>query len=207
MPVVALYNQSGTQIGEIELADSIFGIEPNEHVLHEAVLMIRANQRQGTHKTKTRGEVRGGGRKPYAQKGTGRARQGSIRAPQWRGGGTAFGPIPRKYTYKLNKKVRRLALKSALSQVVREDSMVVVDALNFEKPRTKDMIQVLNNLNAEKRVLIILAEEDQNVILSARNIPGVATITANSLNVLDILNANKVVITQDAVRKIEEVLA
>ncbi|NLG81305.1 MAG: 50S ribosomal protein L4 [Bacilli bacterium] len=207
MPVVALYNQSGTQVGEIELADSVFGIEPNEHVLHEAVLMIRASLRQGTHKAKTRSEVSGGGRKPYAQKGTGRARQGSIRAPQWRGGGTVFGPIPRTYSYKLNKKVRRLALKSALSQVVRENSIVVVDTLNFEKPKTKDMIQVLKNLNADKKVLIVLAEENQNVMLSARNIPGVLTITTNSLNVVDLLNANKVVITQDAVRKIEEVLA
>jgi len=207
MPVVALYNQSGTQVGEIELADSVFGIEPNEHVLHEAVLMIRASLRQGTHKAKTRSEVSGGGRKPYAQKGTGRARQGSIRAPQWRGGGTVFGPIPRTYSYKLNKKVRRLALKSALSQVVRENSIVVVDTLNFEKPKTKDMIQVLKNLNADKKVLIVLAEENQNVMLSARNIPGVLTVTTNSLNVVDLLNANKVVITQDAVRKIEEVLA
>lgn len=206
MPKVALYNQSGTQVGEIQLADTVFGIEPNEHVLYEAVIKQRAALRQGTHKTKTRTEVRGGGRKPYSQKGTGRARQGSIRSPQFRGGGVVFGPIPRTYSYKLNKKVRRLALKSALSKKVRENNIIVLDALNFEAPKTKAMIKVLETFNIDKKVLIVLAEDNQNVILSSRNIPGALTITANSVNVYDLLNANKLLITQDAVKKIEEVL-
>ncbi|QVK18047.1 50S ribosomal protein L4 [Mycoplasmatota bacterium] len=206
MPEVALFNQSGTQVGEIQLADTVFGIEPNEQVLFEAVLKQRVAQRQGTHKAKTRTEVRGGGRKPYSQKGTGRARQGSTRAPQWRGGGVVFGPIPRTYTYKLNKKVRRLALKSALSQVVLENNMVVLDSLSFDAPKTKEMITVLDSFNADKKVLVVTAEENVNVMLSGRNIPGVMTITANSVNVYDLLNANKVLLTQDAVRKIEEVL-
>ena len=157
MPKVALYNQSGTQVGEIQLADTVFGIEPNEHVLYEAVIKQRAALRQGTHKTKTRTEVRGGGRKPYSQKGTGRARQGSIRSPQFRGGGVVFGPIPRTYSYKLNKKVRRLALKSALSKKVRENNIIVLDALNFEAPKTKAMIKVLETFNIDKKVLIVLA--------------------------------------------------
>ncbi len=206
MPVVALYNQSGTKVGDIQLADSVFGIEPNEQVLHEAVLKQRVSLRQGTHKAKTRTEVSGGGKKPYSQKGTGRARQGSIRAPQWRGGGVVFGPIPRTYSYKLNKKVSRLALKSALSQVVRENSLVVLESLNFDSPKTKDMINVLNNLKLNNKVLVVTAEENVNVLLSARNIPGVLTITASSINVYDILNANHVLITQDAVKKVEEVL-
>lgn len=206
MPEVALFNQSGTQVGNIQLADTVFGIEPNEQVLFEAVLKQRVAQRQGTHKAKTRTEVRGGGRKPYSQKGTGRARQGSTRAPQWRGGGVVFGPIPRAYTYKLNKKVRRLALKSALSQIVLEKNMVILESLSFDTPKTQDMITVLSNLNANKKVLVVTAEEDMNVLLSGRNIPGVMTITANSVNVYDLLNANKVLLTQDAVRKIEEVL-
>lgn len=207
MPVVALFNQSGTQVGEIQLADAVFGIEPNEHVLYEAVLKQRANLRQGTHKVKTRTEVRGGGKKPWAQKGTGRARQGSIRAPQWRGGGVVFGPIPRAYTYKLNKKVRRLALRSALSQVVLQNNLVVLDSLSFDAPKTKEMVAVLNGLKANKKVLIVTTDENINVLLSGRNIPGVMTITASSVNVYDLLNSNKIVITQDAVRKIEEVLA
>lgn len=207
MPVVALLNQSGTQIGDIQLADAVFGIEPNDFVLFEAVLKQRAALRQGTHKTKTRTEVSGGGKKPWAQKGTGRARQGSTRAPQWRGGGTVFGPVPRQYSYKLNRKVRRLALKSALSQKVLENNVVVVDSINLDAPKTKEMINVLNNLKVEGKVLIVTADENINVLLSARNIPGVLTITSNSVNVYDLLNSNKVVFTQDAVRKIEEVLA
>jgi large subunit ribosomal protein L4 len=206
MPNVTLYNQSGTKVGEIQLADSVFGIEPNEHVLHTAVIKQRASLRQGTHKVKTRTEVRGGGRKPYSQKGTGRARQGSIRAPQWRGGGVVFGPTPRTYTYKLNRKVRRLALKSALSQKVLENNIVVLDALNIETPKTKVMLNVLEALNIDTKVLVVLAEDDNNVMLSGRNIPGVLTINANSVNVLDLLNFNKILITQDAVKKIEEVL-
>jgi len=206
MPVVALFNQSGTQIGEIQLADTVFGIEPNEHVLYEAVLKQRAALRHGTHKAKTRTEVRGGGRKPYAQKGTGRARQGSIRAPQWRGGGVVFGPVPRKYTYKLNRKVRRLALRSALSQVLLENNMIIIESLSFDTPKTQDMVTVLKNLDANNKVLIVTAEDDGNVLLSSRNIPGVMTLKSNSVNVFDLLNANKVVLTQEAVRKIEEVL-
>ncbi|HEY8364895.1 MAG TPA: 50S ribosomal protein L4 [Haloplasmataceae bacterium] len=206
MPKVGLYNQSGTQIGEIQLADTVFGIEPNEYVLYQAVVQQRAALRQGTHKAKTRAEVSGGGKKPYSQKGTGRARQGSIRAPQWRGGGVVFGPIPRNYAYKLNKKVRRLALKSALSQKVRENNMIVLDSLSFPAPKTKDMINVLNNFKIDTKTLIVIAEENMNVFLSARNIPGVLTLNANSINVYELLNANKILITQDAVKKIEEVL-
>jgi large subunit ribosomal protein L4 len=207
MPKVALFNQGGTQVGDIELTDTIFGIEPNEHVLYEAVLSQRAAMRQGTHKTKSRTEVRGGGKKPWAQKGTGQARQGSIRAPQWRGGGIVFGPNPRKYTYKLNRKVRRLALKSALSQKVLENNIVVVDSLTMDQPKTQEMVSILNNLKADNKVMVVTVDNDMNVLLSARNIPGVMILTANSVNVYDLLNTNKLVITQDAVRKIEEVLA
>lgn len=207
MPKVALYNQSGTQVGEIQLADTVFGIEPNYHVLNDAVLSYRASLRQGTHKVKTRGEVSGGGRKPWRQKGTGRARQGSIRAPQWRGGGTVFGPTPRTYTFKLNRKVRRLALKSALSLKVLNNNIFVLESLDFEAPKTKQMINVLNNFNIAEKTLIVTADENMNVLLSARNLPGVATATANSVKVYDLLNFTKLIITKDAVAKIEEVLA
>jgi large subunit ribosomal protein L4 len=207
MPIVALYNQSGTQIGEIQLADTVFGIEPNEFALHDTVLQQRASLRQGTHKTKTRTEVSGGGRKPWRQKGTGRARQGSIRSPQWRGGGIVFGPTPRNYSYKLNRKVRRLALKSALSQKVLENDIVVLESLQFNGPKTKDMLQVLSNLNVSVKSLVVTADEDINIMLSARNIPGVVTVTANSVSVYDLLKYNKLIITKDAVAKIEEVLA
>lgn len=207
MPKVALYNQQGERIGEIELSDAVFGIEPNEHVLYQAVIAQRANMRQGTHKTKTRGEVRGGGRKPWRQKGTGRARQGSIRAPQWVGGGVVFGPQPRSYRIKLNKKVRRLALRSALSLKVLENKLIVLDQLTFEQPKTKAMVEVLKNLKTDKKSLIVLGEPNDNVMLSARNIPGVHTLTAGSINVLDLLHHDTIVLTQDAVQKIEEVLA
>jgi large subunit ribosomal protein L4 len=207
MPVVALYNQSGTQVGEIQLAETIFGIEPNEHVLFDTVLKQRAALRQGTHKAKTRTEVSGGGRKPWRQKGTGRARQGSIRSPQWRGGGTVFGPVPRSYSYKLNKKVRRLALKSALSQKVLENNVIVLDTLNLNAPKTKDMLAVLNSFNITNKALVVTADENVNVMLSSRNIPGVITLTANSINVVDLLKYNTLILTQDAVSKIEEVLA
>lgn len=207
MPTVALFNQSGKQVGDIQLADTIFGIEPNEHALHDAVLKQRASLRQGTHKTKTRTEVRGGGRKPWRQKGTGRARHGSIRSPQWRGGGIVFGPTPRDYSYKLNRKVRRLALKSALSQKVNESNLIVLESLQLDAPRTKDMIQILTNLKADAKSVIVTANEDVNTVLSARNIPGVLVLTANSINVLDLLNYNTVVVTKEAVQKIEEVLA
>jgi large subunit ribosomal protein L4 len=207
MPKVALYNQSGEQIGEIELNDSVFGIEPNKHVLFEAVIMQRASLRQGTHKTKNRAEVSGGGRKPWRQKGTGRARQGSIRAPQWRGGGTVFGPVPRSYSYKLPKKVRRLAIKSALSSKVLENEIVVLDNLTLEAPKTKEMVKILNNLSVDRKALIVTDDVNENVVLSARNIPGVTVITANGINVLDVLNHDKLVITKAAVEKVEEVLA
>jgi large subunit ribosomal protein L4 len=207
MPKVALYNQSGEQIGEIELNDSVFGIEPNKHVLFEAVIMQRASLRQGTHKTKNRAEVSGGGRKPWRQKGTGRARQGSIRAPQWRGGGTVFGPVPRSYSYKLPKKVRRLAIKSALSSKVLENEIIVLDNLALEAPKTKEMVKILNNLSVDRKALIVTDDVNENVVLSARNIPGVTVITANGINVLDVLNHDKLVITKAAVEKVEEVLA
>ena len=207
MPKVALFNQSGEQVGEIELADTVFGIEPNEHALYEVVIQQRAALRQGTHKAKTRAEVRGGGRKPWRQKGTGRARQGSIRSPQWVGGGVVFGPTPRKYGYKVNRKVRRLALRSALSQKVLENKIIVLEDLVFEQPKTKAMLEVLNNLKANKKSLIVLGEANDNVVLSARNLPGVQTLTANSINVLDLLHYDTLVVTKDAVQKIEEVLA
>lgn len=207
MPKVALYNQNGENIGEIELNDAVFGIEPNKHVLFEAVIMQRASLRQGTHKTKNRAEVSGGGRKPWRQKGTGRARQGSIRSPQWRGGGVVFGPVPRSYSYKLPKKVRRLAIKSALSSKVLENSIVVLDNLTLEAPKTKEMVKILNNLSVDRKALIVTADANENVILSARNIPGVTVVTASGINVLDVLNHDKLVITKAAVEKIEEVLA
>ncbi|WJQ07277.1 50S ribosomal protein L4 [Geobacillus stearothermophilus] len=207
MPKVALYNQNGQTVGEIELNDAVFGIEPNKHVLFEAVIMQRASMRQGTHKTKNRAEVSGGGRKPWRQKGTGRARQGSIRAPQWRGGGTVFGPVPRSYSYKLPKKVRRLAIKSALSSKVLENDIVVLDQLSLEAPKTKEMVKILNNLSVDRKTLIVTDELNENVYLSARNIPGVKVVPANGINVLDVLNHDKLVITKAAVEKVEEVLA
>jgi large subunit ribosomal protein L4 len=207
MPKVALFNQDGTQAGDIELNETVFGIEPNNHVLFEAVVMQRASLRQGTHKTKIRSEVAGGGRKPWRQKGTGRARQGSIRSPQWRGGGVVFGPVPRSYSYKLPKKVRRLAIKSALSTKVQDNSIVVLEALSFDAPKTKEMVAVLKNLTVERKALVVTADLNENVALSARNIPGVTVVAANGLSVLDVMNHDKLVITKDAVEKVEEVLA
>jgi large subunit ribosomal protein L4 len=207
MPQVALYNQQGAQVGEIALNEAIFGIEPHTQAMFDAVIMQRASLRQGTHKTKTRTEVRGGGRKPWKQKGTGRARQGSIRSPQWRGGGIVFGPVPRSYSYKLNKKVRRLALLSALSSKVVENEIVVLDQLAFEAPKTKNMVTVLGALNITSKALIVTADENSSVELSARNIPGVKVLSATQINVLDLLDAPKLVITKDAVEKIQEVLA
>jgi len=207
MPKVALYNTSGQQVGEIELADSVFGITPNRHVVAEAVLMQQASMRAGTHKTKGRSEVSGGGRKPWRQKGTGRARQGSIRAPQWKGGGTVFGPTPRSYAYKLPKKVRRLAIKSALSSKVSDNEIIVLDELKFAAPKTKEFVKVLKNLNVDRKALVVGAEYDDNVALSARNIPGVKFVTASGINVLDVVAHDKLIITKDAVQKVEEVLA
>lgn len=199
MPKVALFNQDGKQAGDIELNESVFGIEPNKSVLFEAVVMQRASLRQGTHKTKIRSEVAGGGRKPWRQKGTGRARQGSIRSPQWRGGGTVFGPVPRSYSYKLPKKVRRLAIKSALSTKVLEENILVLQSLAFEAPKTKDFKAVLGNLSVEKKALIVTADLDENVALSARNIPGVTVVTASGITVLDVLNHDKLIMTKAAV--------
>lgn len=207
MAKVTLFNQTGAQIGEAELNDAVFGIEPNENVLFDAIVMQRASLRQGTHKVKNRSEVSGGGRKPWKQKGSGRARQGSIRSPQWRGGGIVFGPTPRSYAYKLNKKVRRLAIKSALSSKVVENEVLVLDQLTFEAPKTKEMVAVLNNLNVDNKALIVLADANEAVQMSARNIPGITVLTADAINVLDVVGHNKLIMTQDAVEKIEEVLA
>ncbi len=207
MPKVALYNVSGEQIGDIELSDAVFGIEPNRYVLFDAVQMQRASQRLGTHKVKGRSEVRGGGRKPWRQKGTGRARHGSIRAPQWVGGGTVFGPTPRSYKYKLPKKVRRLAIKSALSSKVIDNEIIVLDQLSLEKPKTKDFIAILNNLKVDSKALVVSAGFEDNILLSSRNIPGVKYVTADGINVLDVLAHDKLIITKDAVQKVEEVLA
>ncbi|WP_110926003.1 50S ribosomal protein L4 [Bacillus massiliglaciei] len=207
MPKVTLFNQAGSQVGDIELNESIFGIEPNNHVLFEAIVMQRASLRQGTHKVKNRSEVSGGGRKPWKQKGTGRARQGSIRSPQWRGGGTVFGPTPRSYSYKLPKKVRRLAIKSALSAKALEENIVVLDSLAFDAPKTKEFANVLKNLSVDSKALIVTDGLDEKVALSARNIPGVTVVEANGLNVLDVVSHNKLILTKTAVEKVEEVLA
>jgi len=207
MPKVALYNQTGSQVGEIELADSVFGIEPNNAALYDAIVMQQASQRQGTHDVKNRSEVRGGGRKPWRQKGTGRARQGSIRSPQWKGGGVVFGPTPRKYGYKLNRKVRRLALKSALSTKVQNNELLVLEALNIAAPKTKEMTAVLSSFKADRKVLIVTSEYDQNVALSSRNIPGAKIVDAAGINVLDLVAHDKVIVTKEAVAKVEEVLA
>lgn len=207
MPKVIVYNQSGAQVGEIELNDSIFGIEPNNHVLYEAIIMQRASLRQGTAKTKTRAEVRGGGRKPWRQKGTGRARQGSIRSPQWRGGGVVFGPIPRSYSYKLPKKVRRLAIKSALSAKVKEQNLIVLEDLSFAEPKTKEFVKMLSNLPVGKKALFVTDTVNTNVELSGRNIPGVTIIEASNINVLDVVGHETLVMTKAAVEKVEEVLS
>ncbi|HHZ02964.1 MAG TPA: 50S ribosomal protein L4 [Tissierellia bacterium] len=207
MPKVALYDITGSQVGEIELKDEIFGVEINTHVMYEAVKNYLANQRQGTQSAKTRAEVRGGGRKPWRQKGTGRARQGSIRSPQWVGGGVVFAPKPRDYSYKLPKKIKRLALKSALSSKVADQEIIVVDKLVLEQPKTKEMVKILSNLNAGKKTLVVIPERDENVILAARNIPGVKTTYVNTINVYDILNCDSFLITKDAVNKVEEVYA
>ncbi|MGE8207246.1 50S ribosomal protein L4 [Heyndrickxia sp. NPDC080065] len=206
MPKVALYNQSGSQVGDIELKDSVFGIEPNNNVLFDAIVMQRASLRQGTSKVKNRSEVSGGGRKPWRQKGTGRARQGSIRSPQWRGGGTVFGPVPRSYSYKLPKKVRRLAIKSALSSKVLEEKILVLESLSFAAPKTKEFVAVLKNLSVGKKALVVTDGSDVNVALSARNIPGITVVEANGVNVLDVVSHDQLIITKAAVEKVEEVL-
>ena len=207
MPKLTLVNQEGSQVGDIELSDDIFGIEPNENVLYDVVIMQQAAKRQGTHATKTRAAVSGGGRKPWRQKGTGRARQGSIRSPQWVGGGVVFGPTPRNYSYKIPKKVRRLALKSALSTKVKEDNLIVVDTITIDAPKTKEMVAILNNLEADKKALIVTNEYNDVVVRSARNIPGVTVKTASDVKVLDILGHDKLILTKEAAEKVEEVLA
>ena len=207
MPKLNVLNTNGQNVGEIELSDAIFNIEVNEHVLYEAVKNQLANKRQGTQSAKTRAEVRGGGRKPWKQKGTGRARQGSIRAVQWVGGGVAFAPKPRDYSYTLPKKVRRLAMKSALSAKVQNGEIIVLDALNMEAPKTKEFAQILKNVNSAKKALIVTAENNENVIKSARNLEGVQAATVNTINVYDILKYDSFIITTDAVKKVEEVYA
>ncbi len=206
MPKVDLLNMEGKKVGDIELSDDIFAVEVNEYVMHDAVLNYLANQRQGTQSTKTRSEVSGGGKKPWKQKGTGRARQGSIRAPQWIKGGIALGPKPRSYKYTLNKKVKRLALKSALTTKVQENNIVVLDALNFDEIKTKNMAKVLENIKVEK-ALVVLAEKNENVQLSTRNIPNVKTAFVNTINTYDLLKYTTLVLTKEAVEKIEEVYA
>ncbi|MFA5577839.1 MAG: 50S ribosomal protein L4 [Tissierellaceae bacterium] len=207
MPKVNVYNMLGEIVKEIELDESIFGIEINQHVVYEAVKNHLANKRQGTQSAKTRAEVRGGGRKPWRQKGTGRARQGSIRAPHFKGGGVTFAPKPRDYSYKLPKKVKRLAMKSALTSKVLNKEIIVVDQLNFDAPKTKDMVNFLANINADKKALIVTGVKDINVVKSANNIPNVETTVVNTLNVYEILKYNSFIITEEAVKKVEEVYA
>jgi large subunit ribosomal protein L4 len=205
MATVDVYNMDGVRTGSLDLSDAIFGIEPNQDVLHRAVLNYLANQRQGTHSTKTRSEVSGGGRKPYRQKGTGRARQGSIRAAQHVGGGIVFGPKPRDYSYTLPKKVRRLAMKSALSAKVAAGKLVVVDKLELPEIRTKRMAEILNRLGADKSALLVTLTRDDTIEKSARNLVGVKTALVNTINVFDILKFDKFVVTQDAILKVQEV--
>ncbi|TFZ41817.1 50S ribosomal protein L4 [Soehngenia longivitae] len=207
MPKVNVYNINGEVVEEMELSDDIFGIEINEHAVYEVVKNQLANKRQGTQSAKTRAEVRGGGRKPWRQKGTGRARQGSIRSPQWKGGGVVFAPKPRDYSYSVPKKVKRLALKSVLTSKVLENEIIVVDELNLNAPKTKEMINVLKNLKADKKALIVIDKKDENVILASRNIPNVQTAYVNTINVYDILKYNSFIITKEAVKKVEEVYA
>ena len=205
MPTISVYDMTGKQTGSMELNADIFGIEPNVAVMHSAVINYLANQRQGTQSTKTRSEVSGGGRKPWRQKGTGHARQGSTRSPQWTHGGIALGPKPRSYRFALPKKVRRLALKSAFSSKVMADEMLVLESLSLEEIKTKTIVNMLNALGADRKVLLVLPEKDEKVILSARNIPGVKTALVNTLNVYDILNCDKFIVVKDAVAQLEEV--
>jgi len=207
MPKVALYNMTGAQVGDIELKDSVFGVEVSEAAMHMLVKNYLANQRQGTQSTKTRTEVSGGGKKPWRQKGTGRARQGSIRAPQWKGGGVALGPKPRSYRFSVNKKLRRLALKSALTTKVNDNTIIVLDELQMEGIKTKEFAKVLGNLPVEGKALVVKDVLDKNVVLSARNIPGVKTALVSTINVYDILKYDYLIVTKDAALKIEEVYA
>ena len=206
MANVSVYNMEGKEVGTIELNDAVFGVEINEHLVHMAVVQQLANKRQGTQKAKTRSEVSGGGRKPWRQKGTGHARQGSTRAPQWTGGGVVFAPVPRDYSFKLNKKEKRAALKSALTDKVQNNNLIVVDELKFDEIKTKNFVNVMNNLKVEKG-LVVLADKDENVFLSARNLEKVDTALVNTINTYDIMKAKTLVLTKDAVAKIEEVYA
>ena len=206
MATVSVVNMEGKEVGTIELNDAVFGVEVNEHLVHLAVVQQLANLRQGTQKAKTRSEVSGGGKKPWRQKGTGHARQGSIRAPQWKGGGVVFAPVPRDYSFKLNKKEKRAALKSALTSKVQDNKLIVVDELKLDEVKTKKFAEVLGNIKAVK-ALVVTEEKNDNVILSARNIPGTKTTVADNMNVYDVMNAGTVVLTKAAVANIEEVYA
>ena len=206
MANVSVYNMEGKEVGTMELNDAVFGVEVNEHLVHMAVLQQLANNRQGTQKAKTRSEVSGGGRKPWRQKGTGHARQGSTRAPQWTGGGVVFAPVPRDYSFKMNKKEKRAALKSVLTSRVQENKLVVLDELKLDAVKTKDFVKVMSNLKVEN-ALVVTAAQDNNVVLSARNVPGVETSVAANINVYDVLNHKTLVVTKDAVASIEEVFA
>jgi large subunit ribosomal protein L4 len=207
MPKVDVYNMQGKKVSDVELSEAVFGIEPNENIVHSALVNYLANQRQGTQSTKTRAEVSGGGRKPWRQKGTGRARQGSIRAPQWIKGGIALGPKPRSYSYRINKKEKQLAIRSLLSAKVLDNKLTVVDKLEVEEAKTKVMAKALTDLKVEGKALIILADRNDNVLRSSRNIEGVKTIELNTINVFDLLNCNKLVLPLDTVKKLEEVYA
>ena len=206
MKKLSVLNLKGEKVSDITLKEEVFGITPNDAVLYDAITLARNSMRQGTHDTKTRSEVSGGGRKPWRQKGTGRARQGSTRAPHWTGGGVVFGPHPRSYDKKQNRKERRLALRSALSYKVIEDAMIVVENFNLESGKTKEAIEVLNNIKAEKKIMIVVDELNENTVLATRNLNNVILLTADEINVYDIINANNMIITTAAIKKIEEVL-
>ena len=207
MANVSVLNMEGKEVGKIDLNDAVFGVDVNEHLVHLAVVQYLANNRQGTQKAKTRSEVSGGGRKPWRQKGTGHARQGSTRSPQWTGGGVVFAPVPRDYSFKMNKKEKQAALKSALTDKVESGNIVVLDELKFDEIKTKKFAEVMANINVDRKALVVLADNDQNVVLSARNVAQAKTMQANALNVYDIVNAKTLVLTKDAVSKIEEVYA
>ncbi|GAD16656.1 50S ribosomal protein L4 [Lentilactobacillus otakiensis] len=207
MTDVALYKQDGSKNGTVALNDGIFGIEPNNNVVFDAIVMQRASLRQGTHSVKNRSAVRGGGKKPWRQKGTGRARQGSIRSPQWRGGGIVFGPTPRSYSYRLPKKVSRLALKSVLSEKVSDNKLVVVDTLKFDAPKTKEFAELLGKLDVSTKTLVVLEDDNEKAVLSARNLENVKVVSAQGINTLDVADHDKVVITKAALSQVEEVLA
>ena len=203
---VKVYNQEGAEVKDLELNEAVFGIEPNNQAIFDMVLLQRASLRQGTHKVKNRTEVSGGGKKPWRQKGTDRARQGSIRAPQWRGGGVVFGPTPRSYKFKINRKVGRLALRSALSTKIIDNEFMALDTIEFDAPKTKEMVKVLSNLEAPAKTLIVMDEIDETVARSANNIPGVKLLDARRVNVYDVLNSNKLIMTEAAIKSVEEVL-